>query len=162
MIFWEVFLHSLKLPAKKPMFQLNRVDMHIILIYLFFLIFIISLPSFFNQLIHPVGMAEELNIIFFLIYFFIFSYIPITIAIILYLLLIALVGKWLAKLLQRKLHYATIWKLTTCAATIPFLIYTIIAFIYPVDDVYLLLSGIYIIILIVKMILVYPKRRKKN
>lgn len=161
MIFWEVLVNSIKLPAKKPMFQLNRIGMHIILFYLFFLIIIISFPSFFNQLINPTGLGKELNFLFFLIYFFIFSYLPMTVSIIVYLSIIALIGKWLANMMQRKLHYGTIWKLVACTATIPFLVYTIIAFVYPVDDIYLLLSGIYILILLVKMILIYPKRRKK-
>jgi len=162
MIFLEIFANSIKLPAKNAMFRLNRVGMDIILFYLFFLLIIVSLPSFINQLISPSGMGAELNFLFALIYFFIFYYLPMTVAVIIFLSFVAYIGKLMARMMKRKLHYGTIWKLSACAATIPFLLYTIIAFIYPVNDVYLLLSGIYILILLFKMIQVYPKRRDKS
>jgi len=161
MIFLKVFKNSIKLPAKKPMFQLNRIDMHIILFYLFLLIILLSLPTFIHQLAHPEGAGAELNFIFFLIYFFMFHYLPITIALILFLSIIALLGKLFANATKRKLHYSTLWKVTACAATIPFLIYTGITFFYPLNDIYLLLSGIYILVLLIKMILVYPRRKRK-
>jgi hypothetical protein len=152
----------MKLPGKKPMFQLNRIDMHLILFYLFLLIILLSLPTFIQQLTTPEGFGAQLNFIFFLIYFFIFHYLPITIALILFLSIVALLGKLFANATNRKLHYGTIWKLTACAATIPFLIYTVITLFYPLDDIYLLLSGLYILILLIKMVLVYPKRKQKK
>ena len=155
MVLLEIFKNSMKLPGKKPMFQLNRIDMHLILFYLFLLIILLSLPTFIQQLTTPEGFGAQLNFIFFLIYFFIFHYLPITIALILFLSLVALLGKLFANATNRKLHYGTIWKLTACAATI-------ITLFYPLDDIYLLLSGLSILILLIKMVLVYPKRKQKK
>jgi len=162
MILFQVFINSIKLPAKHAMFKLNRIGMDTIIFYMFILLAIVSLPSFIDQMLNPSGLGARLNIIFSLIYFFMFYYLPLVIAVFLLLGIVAYLGKWMARGMKRKLHYSIIWKLSACTTTIPFMLYTIIAILYPVDDLFLLLAIIYTFILLIRMIQVYPKRREKG
>ena len=159
LIFVEAFLNSLKLPNKKAMFKLNRIGMDIVVIYLFILLFIVSIPALFEQLGVTEGVAGDLPFILKLIYFFMFYYLPITIGVFIFVSLISYIGLGISKIMKRKLRYQIIWKLIAFTTTIPFLLYMILAFIYPISDRYLFLAIIYSLVLLVIMISKYPKRR---
>lgn len=159
MVFLQAFLHSIKLPRKKAIFKLNRIGMDITVIYMFILLLLVSIPSLIDQLTAAEGQSANLNILFMLIYFFMFYYLPMTIIVFLVLSIIAYIATLVAKGMRRKLHFSILWKMSAYTTTIPFLIYTVIAFIFPVSDVFLLLSLIYTIVLMVMIISVYPKRK---
>lgn len=161
MVFLRTFLHSIRLPKKKAIFQLNRIGMDITIFYMLLLIFIVSLPGFIDYLLSSSKLANELNIFFNIIYFFIFNYLPLSIIVFMLISLIAAVGTGLAKLMQRKLKYSILWKMTAYTTTIPFLVYTIAALFLPIGNTYLLMFCIYSLLFIVLIISVYPKRRKK-
>lgn len=162
MIFWEAFIHSLSLPKKKSVFRLNRIGMDIVVFYLFILLLIISLPTLVDVLIHESELTARMNTLFKIIYFFIFSYLPLTISIFLLFSLIAYIGLVISKLMQRKLHYAILWKMSAFVSTIPFLIYTTASLFYPVDDRWILALIPYTLLFLVKIISIYPKRKSKN
>lgn len=159
MIFWHAFLHSIKLPHKKAMFQLNRIGMDITVIYMFILLMLVSIPSLIDRLSATSGPGTDLNIFFLVIYFFIFYYLPLTLIVFLLLSLIAYIGVGIAKLLKRKLRYPILWKMSAYTTTIPFLIYTIAALIFTVSDAFLLLFFVYTFLFLIKIISVYPRRR---
>ncbi|MCF3943990.1 DUF1189 domain-containing protein [Oceanobacillus alkalisoli] len=164
MILIDAFINSLKLPNKNAMFKLNRISMDIVVFYLFILIFIVSIPHLVLQLRSTEGLAGGLPVILKLIYFFMFYYLPLTIAVFLFISVMAYVGIGMAKLMKRKLRYQIIWKLLAFTTTIPFFAYMLLASFLPISDKYLFLAIIYSLVLLILMILKYPKRRvrKKN
>src|SRR5699024_8837698 len=157
LIFWHTFINSIKLPNKQAMFKLNRTGMDITVVYMFILLFFVSLPAFVEQITNT-----AMNSLFLVIYFFMFSYLPLTIIVFLLLSAVAYIGTWIAKLLKRKLRFSLLWKMSAYLTTIPFLIYMVLSFIFPVSDHFLWLILIYTLFLLIKVITVYPKRRKKK
>lgn len=162
MIFWQTFLTSLKLPQKKATFSLNRVSMDIVIVFLFILLFIVSIPAFIEQIKNAHLMNVHVELFFLIIYFFIFYYLPLTIIVFGFISLVAYIGKWLTKFMQRKLHYSILWKMVAFSLTLPFLLYTIIALFVSLSDKFLWLGFIYAIIILVNIIAIYPKRKKQT
>ncbi|WP_067727784.1 hypothetical protein [Oceanobacillus damuensis] len=162
MIYLQVFLHSIRLPRKDAMFQLNRIGMDAAVIYMFILLAIVSVPELIERLSATTGFGADLNFILKLIYFFMFYYLPLTIIVIMCLSLIAYAGRGLTYLMRRKLRYPVLWKMCAFTTTIPFLFYAVITFIFQVSDIYLVFAFIYTTGLLVRMILHYPKRRERT
>ena len=162
MILIETFINSLKLPNKQAMFKLNRIGMDIVVFYLFILIFIISIPQLVVELKVSEGLASGMPVVIKIIYFFMFYYLPLTIAVFIFISIMASIGVGVAKLLKRKLRYQIIWKLIAFTTTIPFLLYMSLASFFPIGSHYLLLAILYSFILLVLMILKYPKRRQRK
>lgn len=160
MKFRHVFLQSIKLPSKKATFSLNRVSMDIAIIYMFILLILVSIPAFIDRIVENSGVSAELNIAFLIIYFFIFYYLPMAVFVCIGISIIAYTGLGLAKLMERKLQFPLLWKMSVFIATIPFIIYTIIALLFPVDDMLLGAFFVYILIMLFFIISIYPKRRK--
>lgn len=158
-VYWNTFLNSLKLPNKKAMFQLNRTGMDTALIYMFFLIFLVSIPEFYNRLTGP----EELytNVLFFAIYFFIFYYLPFTIMMLLSLSVVAFAYTKFAEVMERKLRFQIIWKLAAYATTIPVLIFTVTQFFIDLNFLAFMITFIWTTILVIKMILIFPKYKPR-
>ena len=161
MVFIEAFINSLKLPSKKAMFKLNRISMDYVVFYLFFLIAIMLIPRLVVQLKVSDGLVDRLPIILKLVYFFMFNYLPLTIAVFIFITILAYIGVFIAKLLNRKLRLQIVWKLIAFTTTIPFLLYMLLSAFYPISDVYLLFAMLYSLILLTLMILKFPQRRKK-
>ncbi|OZU89450.1 hypothetical protein CIL03_06995 [Virgibacillus indicus] len=162
MIFLQAFIHSIKLPNKKAMFQLNRIGMDITIVYLFILLFLVSIPSLIERLTATSGPGADMGLFFLLIYFFIFYYLPLNIIVLIVLSAVAYIGSAIARLMQRKLRYSIIWKMTAYTTTIPAIIYTITALLVHENDAILWLFMIYILVMLVLIISVYPKRKKRN
>lgn len=162
MIMIEAMLNSFRLPNKKAMFKLNRIGMDIVVIYLFILLFIVSIPALINQLQITNGLADGLPFILKLIYFLMFYYLPLLIGVFILISILSFIFLGISKVMKRKLRYQIIWKLIAFTTTVPFLIYTILAFIYPISDRYLLFAVVYSLVLLVLMILKYPKRRVRG
>ncbi len=162
MIFLETFLESIKLPSKTALFKLNRTGMDIVVIYMFFLILIISIPSLVDQLLHPEGLSKETNVIFIIIFFFIFHVLPMNIIIFIAISLLSFIFLGITKFMQRKLRFAILWKMTAYTTTVPFIIYMILALFFHISHTYLWISILYTVILVIKMISIYPKRRMRT
>ncbi|WP_246521243.1 DUF1189 domain-containing protein [Ornithinibacillus massiliensis] len=158
MLLWKTFLLSIKLPAKQVVFQLNRIPMDITVFYMFILLFIVSIPSLIDQLTRSTGIGSDMNVIFKLIYFFIFYYLPLTIMVFLFITFLGYLFTWVARLMHRKLKLQILWKMIAYTTTIPFILYTVVALIYPIEDTYLLLSLVWTLVLLFTIIKVYPKR----
>lgn len=161
MQFWKTFLHSLRLPKKQAVFALNRTGMDIVVIYLFLLLIIVCIPSFIDQMHNPSGFLSDMNLFFLLIYFFIFYYLPLTLIVFILLSIIAYLATKLAHFMKRKLKYSILWKMSALSTTIPFIVYTIIAFFHPLNHIFVLISIVFICILLLKIILIYPKRNRR-
>ncbi|HLR68759.1 DUF1189 family protein [Virgibacillus alimentarius] len=159
MVFWKTFLHSLQLPSKNAMFKLNRTGMDIAVLYMFMLLLLVSVPSLIDRLTTTGQPGSDLNLLFLLIYFFIFYYLPMTVIVFLLLSFVAYIGTWIAKFMQRKLKFPLLFKMCAYISTVPFILYTIVAILFPIDDTFLWFALLYTFIFLVKMITVYPKRR---
>ncbi|HLR40726.1 MAG TPA: DUF1189 family protein, partial [Virgibacillus sp.] len=143
MIFLQTFTHSIQLPRKDAMFKLNRTGMDIAVIYMFMLLVFVSIPSLIDRLTATSGPGTDLNLFFLIIYFFIFYYLPMTVIVFLLLSLVAYIGTGIAKLMQRKLRFSLLWKMSAYLSTVPFLIYTLVALIFPISDGYLWFALLY-------------------
>ncbi|API92198.1 hypothetical protein J32TS6_35980 [Virgibacillus pantothenticus] len=161
MVFFHAFAHSIKLPKKNAIFQLNRIGMDIAIIYMLFLNLLVSIPSFVQYVLAGDGVAEQLNLFFKIIYYFIFHYLPLSIMVFALLSIIAGIGTLLAKLMDRKLKFAILWKMTVFTTTIPFLLYALIGLFFSIQDRFLFLFCAYSLLFLFFIISVYPKRRKK-
>lgn len=159
MIFWHTFKESIKLPNKEAMFKLNRIGMDVVVFYLFILLFLVSIPSFFQQINQTSSYINDLNIVFQLIYFFIFYYLPLNVIVFCFLSIIAYIGLGITKLMHRKLRFSILWKMSAFTITIPCILYTIIALFTPMNIAFLWLFILYTLLLLIKMISIYPKRR---
>ncbi len=156
---WITFQHSLKLPQKNAVFTLNRIRMDTTVFYLFILLAIASLPELVNQILADDTAGFNVNIFFLLIYFFIFYYLMLVFIVFTILSIIAYISLIISRGLKRKLHYSILWKMSAFATTVPFILYTIISFFYSLSYLFLTLATIYIFFMIVKIILIYPKRK---
>lgn len=161
MIFIRAFLHSMQLPKKKALFQLNRIGMDITIVYMFILLAIVSVPSLIDSFLAPEGSFTQINAFFALVYFFFVYYLSLIGIVFVFLSIIAYIGTGLATLLKRKIRFAILWKLCAFATTIPFLLYTVIAFFHPVSRFFLWLFIAYIFLFLFKMITVFPQRKKR-
>lgn len=159
-VFWNTFKQSVKLPKKEAVFALNRVGMDITVIYLFILLAFASIPALLEQLFVN-DPSLQIQTFFLLIYFFIFYYLPLVVIVFSILSFLAYVATVIANLLERKLRYSILWKITAFATTIPLLLFTVVSFFYPLSYLFLLLVTIYVLFIIVKIILIYPKRKKR-
>lgn len=158
----HAFLHSIALPAKKAMFKLNRIGMDITVVYMFILLLFVSIPSLMDRLTSPSEAGAHVQVFFLLMYFFIFYYLPLVIFVFVMLAIVAYIGVLISRTLHRKIRFAILWKMCAYTTTIPFLIYTVIAFVIPISDKWLWLFLVYTFVLMVKIITVYPRRKKRT
>lgn len=161
MIFWNVFLDSIKLPRKKSLFKLNRTGMDIVVIYMFILLLFVSLPNLLQQIANKESLGLEIDAFFLIIYFFIFYYLPMLVIVFLLISLIAYIGLGITKLMKRKLRFAILWKLIAFTTTTPFALYAVLTIFLHINDAYLLISLLYTFVLLIKMISIFPKRRPR-
>ncbi|WP_188455423.1 DUF1189 family protein [Virgibacillus oceani] len=162
MIFLQAFSESIKLPSKQAVFKLNRIGMDSTVVYMFILLFLVSIPSLIDRAAASNGPGADMNLFFLLVYFFIFYYLPLTIFVFVVLSAVAYVGTWISQLLHRKVRFALLWKMSAYTTTIPFIIYTVWAIVMPIDDNWLWLFLGYTFILLIKIITIYPKRKKRT
>ncbi|MBP1949441.1 DUF1189 family protein [Virgibacillus litoralis] len=159
MILLQAFLNSVKLPNKQAMFKLNRIGMDITVLYMSILVLLVSIPSLIDRLTATGGASADMQLFLLFVYFFLFYYLPLIIMVFLLLSLIAYIGTGISRLMRRKIRFPILWKMSAYTATIPFILYTIIALIFKVDVMYLWLFLIYSILFIIKIITIYPKRK---
>lgn len=162
MIFLTSFIESIKLPNKKSVFKLNRVGMDVVVIYLFIMLAIVSIPTLIHQLTSASELSVEIGPFFYLIYFFIFHYLVIVVIIFIVISIIAYIATKFALATGRKLHFSVMWKIAAFSTTIPFIIYTFLSYFYELSDNFLLLSFIYTFFILFKVITIYPKLKNKK
>lgn len=156
---FNLFKHGIKLPLRKSMFALNRTGMDIAMLYLFLLVFIVSIPDLVLRIINQDSLS--MNLLFTTLYFFMFYYLPLVVMMLLTISAVSYVATIIAKLMKRKLRYQILLKMCIYALTVPFLVYTIIVSIYPDSHNLLWLSCAYAFIVQILVIRNYPKKRMK-
>src|SRR5699024_98723 len=102
---------------------------------------------------------ERLSTFFFSIFFFIFHYLPVVIIVFVALSILAWLTVLITKVAKRKLRFSILWKMAASATTIPLLIFTIVSFFYHLDKLYLAISIIFILLIVTRVIFLYPRRR---
>lgn len=160
MTYYKAFLNSLKLPNKKAMFQLNRTGMDTAIIYVFILILITSIPEFITRITSSDQVITHMFI--YIAYFLIFYYVPLALMTLFALSVIAYLYTVFAKVVQRKLRFQIIWKLTAYATTIPLMLLTGIAFFTPIPVYFLLPALIWVTLLVTLMITSFPRYKKRK
>lgn len=152
---WTMFVNSLQLPKKQAVFTLNRIGMDAVVFYVLIFIAISAIPSYVSQY----NENEQLSVFIFTIFFFIFHYLVVLIIIFTLISILASILLIITKLSKRKLHYAILWKMTAAATTIPFILFTIIAFFIDIESIFLTISALFILIIVTRIIFIYPRRR---
>src|SRR5699024_5797819 len=159
MAFLTSFIESIKLSKKKSVFKLNRISMDIVVVYMFILLALVSLPSLFYQMSNSSELSVKIGSFFYLIYFFIFHYLVIVVLVFIVLSIIAYLSSLFTKFSFRRLHYSLLWKMTAFSTTLLFLFYTILAFFYNIINYFLFFSFFSMSFLLYKIITIYPKRK---
>src|SRR5699024_11297405 len=93
-------------------------------------------------------------------YFFMFCYLVLLVLVFTGLSFFAYIMTITARILDRKLTYAIMWKMSAFAITIPVFVFTILSFFYPLTFLFVLIALIYMTFVMIKIIMIYPKRRK--
>lgn len=150
-----MFSKSVQLPKREAAFALNRIGMDTTVIYMFIILFISSIPTYLEQL----QENERLSTFFYSIFFFIFHYLPVVIIVFVALSILAWIASFITKIAKRKLRFSILWKMAASATTIPLLIFTIVSFFYHVDTLYLVVSIVFILLIVTRVIFLYPRRR---
>ncbi|MDX8045627.1 hypothetical protein SH601_06460 [Gracilibacillus sp. S3-1-1] len=161
-IILTILRKSALLPKKEAMFALNRVSMRDTLVYLFLLFFLSFLPNViviirnFEQGESHISFSQYLlQIIVFYPFFMLFI-------IVTGISLITLGSSVLTYILQRKLAYQQLWKMTAFALLWPLIIYHLLFF-TPLSTSVAFMIGLFVLyILMFQMILHYPKKRWKQ
>ncbi len=143
------------------MFTLNRTGMDIVVVYLFILLLFVSVPPLIDRIIETKIAGVNIQQFFKIIYFFIFYYLPLNVIVFILISMIAYIGKGFAYILNRKLHYSLLWKMAAYTTTIPFVVYTVIALAFPVSDTLLWIGLLYTLLILIRLITIYPRRRTK-
>lgn len=159
-VFWDTFLQSLQLPKRKAVFALNRIGMDVVVIYLFIILAVASVPGLIDQLIsNQLDTNIQIHPFFLLIFFFIFYYLIILLIVFTSISIIAYLGTFIATRTNRKLQFGLMWKMTAFATTIPLVAFTILSFFIPLSTMFLSAASIFILLILLKVILIYPKRK---
>ena len=156
-------LHVLKLclslPTRQVVFQLNRVKTKHFFGYIVLLLLIALLPNgiqLVTDSINSGGFSQE-----YLIILILYPSLVILFGI-LGISLLASIGILFRWLTERKLVYPLLWRMTVFALTYPVIIFTILDIFEMNGTLSSLLLLVLIMIIFFKMILVYPKARKKK
>ncbi|UFU01204.1 DUF1189 domain-containing protein [Radiobacillus kanasensis] len=162
MQFIYILKNSLLLPRKEALFRLNRVSMRNTIVYIFFLMLLLHLPDIVGALMTIDENAEIPKEIFILN--LIVSY-PLLLILSTFLgvSILAAISLLLIIFLKRKLAYHYLWKITTYALTIPYMIYKLLlnnleltGYLAEVISLSILYYIMY------KIITIYPKKEGKR
>src|SRR5699024_3805271 len=146
-------------PAKRAVFQLNRVKTKQFFSYIFFLLLLVLLPNGIQLVADSVdsgGFGQE-----YLIILILYPSLVILFGILVISLLASLVlfFRWVT---ETKLVDPLLWRMTVYALTYPIIIFTILD-VFNITST--LINGLLVIVFVLiffRMILVYPKARKKK
>ncbi|WP_442600159.1 DUF1189 family protein [Neobacillus sp. D3-1R] len=148
---FDLFKNCLSLPKREAVLRLNKVEMKTTFYYFFLLmlvwIFPMELKLFFEN------KSDSVSPVLILYPFFMMFYALIGIS------LFTLLGWGLSKLFQRKLRFPLLWKMTTFSLTIPIIFWTISNLMIENNKIVNVIVIVMILFYMVKMILVYPKRK---
>ena len=156
---WLSLINSIKLPQKRAVFTLNRIGMDITVFYLFVFLAVASLPALLAQMSAGKISGLYVHTLFVLIYFFIFYYLVIVVIVFSLLSIIAYIALLISRALKRKLHYSILWKMSAFASTIPLILFTVLSFFMELSYGFLALMIIFTLIILVRIILIYPARK---
>ncbi|QDP40354.1 hypothetical protein [Radiobacillus deserti] len=161
MQFFFILKNSLLLPRKDALFQLNRVSMRNTIAYVFIVMFILQVPDMISAIVKMdkhIGMPKEIYILNLIVSYpllFIF-------ATIIGISLLAALSLLLVFMLNRKLAYPYIWKVTTYSLTIPIIMYHVLleplALDYSLAEIIFIL---FFLLLMYRIITIYPKYNGK-
>ncbi|HLR75059.1 MAG TPA: DUF1189 family protein [Virgibacillus sp.] len=156
---WQTCKIGLQLPKKEAVFQLNRVKTMHFLCYIFLLHVLIALPNGIRLIKASFSRGEfgkESLLILFIYPLFIVLFGLLGISI------LASIGLFLRRIAKRKLVYQLLWKMTVYALTYPVLLYVIFDVLHYTSWLTNLILFSVFLVIFTRMILVYPKIRKKS
>lgn len=154
----KAFKCSIQLPGKRAMFQLNRMKMGGTLLYLFILLFIVTIPGGVRFILSSdSGIGHNVPPTLFVLQYIVFDYLLFVFTGLCTISFVAAICLGISGFMQRKMAYRHLWKLAAYATTVPFLLYAI-AIIFnvhsPIIPIVLLLLTLAIL---TRMISIFPK-----
>ncbi|WP_018663249.1 DUF1189 family protein [Heyndrickxia acidiproducens] len=159
---WRVFINSCLLPGKKAAFRLNRVRMDVTILYIFILVFLVSVPRGIEMAAGG-SFSKSLSIIQFIFYFLLMYYLLAVLLMLAGISLLSACGCVLRRIMQRKLAYQHLWKMSAYMLTVPLMLYTILNGWAAKNGLATgFLLGIYPLAEMIWMIRMYPKTTIKQ
>ena len=155
----KAFRLSLLLPKKRIIFQLNRVKTKDFFMYIVGLHLLIALPNGIRMVTDSVNQGAFINeflLILFLYPIFIIMFGITSISV------FASLGLPIVMMAKRKLTYQLLWKMTVYALTHSIALYTLFDMLGAMNWIVSLFLFILFLLILFKMILAYPKTRKKR
>ncbi|MGP4038462.1 hypothetical protein ACTWP4_00925 [Gracilibacillus sp. D59] len=148
------------LPKKESMFWLNRVSMRDTLVYLFLLFFISFLPNVIIMVANFESGQSHISFSQFLLQIIVFYPFFMMFIVVTGISILA-IGSWILKwLLQRKLAYQQLWKMTSFALLWPLMIYHLLFYTPLATSIAFFVGLVLLYVLMYRMITIYPKQRK--
>lgn len=154
------FKNSILLPKKEALFRLNRISMRNALVYILLLSFILVAANIMTVLGSSAGGTRAAPDSMFVLQLIVVYPFFIVFLMITGISILSALGFLLKMLFRRKLAYAYLWKITAFAITIPLFIYIVLDALEVPDSFVQVLPLIYYMIVISKVILLYPARKK--
>ena len=155
-----IFYKSIQLPKKEALFSLNRISMRDTLVYIFVVIFVLFLPELIHAIVNADVDVEGLDVGTYILQVLVYYPLFIMFIVVAGISLLAAGALLLKTVLNRRLAYQQLWKMTSFAVTVPLIIYTLFNLVQLNSTITNWLPIVIYYILMYKMISVYPKMRK--
>lgn len=153
----HAFQLSLSLPKKEAVFQLNRVKTKDFLLYIVFLLLLVSLPNGVGLVRNSVSGGKFAKEFLIILFAYPSSVILLGMATV---SLLAATGLAIRKLARRKLVYQLLWKMSVYALTYPVLLISVFNLFGITHWLLNLLALVIFLVIFTGMILAYPKVRQ--
>lgn len=159
----ELFLslkNSVLLPKKNALFRLNRVSMRNVLVYILLLSLLLVVANMISGINNSAGNRNGAQESMYLLQLIVVYPFFIIFLMITGISLLAAMSFLIKRLLARKLSYVYLWKMTAFALTVPLFIYMVLDSINVDDGFIQLISFLYFLFIMVRIILVYPRKKE--
>jgi len=155
-----ILKYCLLFPKKEAVLRLNKFDMRSTIVYLLVLLLLLIVPTEIRLLLEgsPNGNAvpSSVYIIQMLILYPFFTIFLGLIGI----SLLTFCGLALSKFLHRKLKFPLLWKMTAYSLAKPIFLFVLATALIGTTTYIQLLVFVWVVVNLIRMILVYPKRAK--
>ncbi|GAK06250.1 hypothetical protein JCM19037_4834 [Geomicrobium sp. JCM 19037] len=152
---------SIRLPEKQAVFTLNREGFGLPIVFLCFILFIVSIPLGLQMVLSGENMAAELALPIFFVYFTFLYYPFFVLTILTPLVFITLFLMMYARIVKRKMGFFMLYKISAFASIIPVigLSIMILTTVDWLQTVWIVISIVYILFVMIRVVHLYPPKR---
>ncbi|MBM7632935.1 hypothetical protein [Geomicrobium sediminis] len=153
--------NSIRLPQKEAVFTLNREGFGLPIVFLCFILLLVSLPLGVQMALSGENMAAEVALPIFLVFFFFVYYPFFVLSVLIPLAAITLLALLVAKFAHRKMNFFMLYKIAAFAAILPVigLGITILIGSALLETIWIGISIVYLTVILIRVVFIYPKRK---